>query len=67
MRASKSRPSLRIICTSMPPAGLRPCISCCSRRWFSSTRSGGQYGKGGRQPTSSDSENPLIWQKAALT
>ena len=36
--------------TSMPPAGLRPCISCCSRRAFSSTRSGGQYGNRGRPP-----------------
>ncbi len=67
MRASKIEPSLRMIFTSMPPAGLRPCSSCCSRRAFSSMRSCGQCGKGGSLPTSSLSEKPVIAQNAGLT
>ena len=67
MRESNSVPSLRMIFTSMPPAGLRPCSSCCSNRVFSSMRSGGQCGKGGRRPISSSSAKPVIAQKAGLT
>ncbi len=67
MRASKIEPSLRMIFTSMPPAGLRPCSSCCSRRAFSSMRSCGQCGNGGSLPTSSLSANPVIAQKAGFT